>query len=129
MTAQAVQANFGSPLTPAQETQVDLWLSQVRGYILAVAEAQGVTVDASLVDLVLVEVVTARLHNPGGATQTDVQIDDARVSHRYGSGSALGVAPHWWRLLGLRDPDAPASGAFSVRPGFEPDWSARPSEQ
>jgi hypothetical protein len=64
--------------------------------------------------------VVAKVRRPDDATQVDISIDDGRVSKMYQSSTGtVYIRPEWWRFLGL----AGSAGAFSTRPGFEPDRS------
>jgi hypothetical protein len=70
-------------------------------------------------DDVVTLAVAEFVKRPDDATQVEVAIDDGRVSKRYSSGKGkIEILDEWWSRL---DPGLDASGAFSVRPHFEPD--------
>lgn len=71
-------------------------------------------------EYVILEAVAAIVRNPDDATSVDVQIDDGRVSKRYSSSSGRLSLDDWWDTL-WPDSDSRDSGAFTVRPSFEPD--------
>lgn len=100
------------------------WLAWIGDATLLVrlrAESLGLTLeglDPEALDRVVTLAVVAMARKPDDATTVDVAIDDGRVSRRYETSTGrVGIIDQWWEWLGLTSP----SGAFSTRPGFEPD--------
>ena len=112
-----------SPGTPEFE-QWALWIGYAERAIARRAERLNVdpaTLDPDDVAMVVREAVAAKVRNPDGIRRTDLSLDDGRISKDYSSGTGqVTILPEWWALL---FPGA-ESGAFSVRPSFEPDWPA-----
>ena len=70
--------------------------------------------DQARLDFVVREAVATRFRNPEGYQSES--IDD--YTYRHGSETRrVTILPEWWDLLSPTS----ASGAFSVRPSFEPD--------
>lgn len=124
VTPADVAVTLGRP-APADGTpefaQWSLWISYAERAIVRRAERLCIdpdTLDADDVAMVVREAVAAKVRNPDGIKRTDVAIDDGRISKDYTTGTGqVTILPEWWAIL---FPGA-ESGAFSVRPGFEPD--------
>lgn len=119
VTTDDIAARLGRSLSAAEAAQVALWIGDAEYLIDTRAERLGLAVDLTARDRVVALAVTAMARNPNDETQVDVAIDDGRVSRRYSSsGGAVSITDEWWGWLGL----AGSAGAFSTRPGFEPDY-------
>lgn len=128
-TVQDVSDRLGRPISdPNQVTQVLAWLADVEGMIVArflraglVLETQIGLNDPTLATVIRIEsdAVIRRIYLPQpGRTSTTRSVDDGTVTDRweassYGDGLTDG---EWGDLL-----PGVATGAFSTRPGFEPD--------
>lgn len=134
--ASDVATRLGRPITDAEEIQIKAWLDDVEaaitrgfrraGLVLAEQVALGDPTDA---DLISVEArrVTAKVKNPD-AKETSVtrSVDDAQVTTRREKVNVedeLDLTDSDWEIL----LPAMTGGAFSTRPGFEPDTSGWPS--
>ncbi len=128
-TVQDVSDRLGRPISdPAEVTQVTAWLADVESIIEERFARAGLVLSAqialdnpSLATVVRVEseAVIRRIYQPlPGRTSTTRSVDDASVTDRWeGSGTYDWLTDgEWSDLL----PSATA-GAFSTRPGFEPD--------
>lgn len=97
------------------------WIGDATLLVRLRAESLGLTLeglDPEALDRVVTLAVVAMARKPDDATTVDVAIDDGRVSRRYESSTGrVGILDEWWGWLGLTTP----SGAFSTRPGFDPD--------
>ena len=97
------------------------WIADAVALIEGRAERVGVDlsgIDPDRVDRVVELAVVAMARRPDDATTVDVSVDDGRVLRSYQSSTGrVGILDEWWADLGLLD----SSGAFSTRPGFEPD--------
>lgn len=97
------------------------WIDDATLLIRLRAESLGLTfegLDPEALDRVVTLAVVAMARKPDDSTTLDVAIDDGRVSRRYESSTGrVGILDEWWSWLGLTSP----SGAFSTRPGFDPD--------
>lgn len=111
--------------TPANDSPTGkqwlAWIDDAQALIAMRAESLGLTLEG-LDPVQRLRVVTlavvAMARKPDDATTVDVAIDDGRVSRRYESSTGrVGILDEWWTWLGLTSP----SGAFSTRPGFDPD--------
>jgi hypothetical protein len=121
-TWQEVAVALGRPTSDFnadQQAQIAWWLDGVELFIVSrlglVAE-----LDAATVKYVEVEAVAAKVgrSSSGGASSITVNVDDGGVTRRFESPVTAGdITDEWWTLL---DPTISA-GAYSVRPGFEPD--------
>jgi hypothetical protein len=112
-----VAVSLGRSITsPAEQAQVRQWIDDAE---LLIGARLG---DVSLLDQAALayverEAVVARMRNPEGY-QSET-IDD--YTYRYSDPTTrVEILDEWWHLL---DPDT-GSGAFSVRPFFEPDTRA-----
>lgn len=115
---------LGRPIsTPAEQEQVEWWLSGVELFIIArlgpVAE-----LNQDVVKYVEVEAVAAKVRRAGTLeSSVSVAVDDGTVTRRYENAVTAGdITDEWWNLL---DPTI-GSGAFAVRPSFEPDAARWP---
>lgn len=108
-------------VTSPQGKQWAKWIGDALDMIDARAQRLGVdlaTVDPERVDRVVELAVVAMARKPDDATTVDVSIDDGRTMKSYKSSTGrVGILDEWWFDLGLSD----NSGAFSTRPGFDPD--------
>ena len=107
--------------TSTQGKQWTKWIADAVALIEGRAERVGVDlsgIDPDRVDRVVELAVVAMARKPDDATTVDVSVDDGRVLRSYQSSTGrVGILDEWWADLGLLD----NSGAFSTRPGFEPD--------
>lgn len=128
-TVSDVATRLGRPISDATEVaQVEAWLADVESIIEARFVRAGLTLagqialdDPSLAAVVRVEsdAVIRRIYQPlPGRTSTTRSVDDASVTDRWeGSGTYDWLTPgEWSDLL-----PSVTGGAFSTRPGFEPD--------
>lgn len=122
-----VSTRLGRPITdPNEVAQVEAWLDDVEALILARIPdlAENVAAgkpSASLVAMVEANAVVRKVKNPDG--KQNERIDD--YSYGLNADAARGdlfLTDAEWGLL----TPASASGAFSTRPGFEPDRPLRP---
>lgn len=110
-----VQTTLGRPLTPAEQGQSELWITQARN-IIGRRLGDLAALDQAILDMVVTEAVANRVKRPDSATEVSVQIDDGQTTKRYESAAGqIEILPEWWALL---SPTA-TSGAFSVRPHYE----------
>lgn len=130
-----VEVELGRLASSASETdQWQAWLDRVERAIERRFVAAGTTLAAAILtgtptaqDVADVEVVAVirKIQAPlWGITSVTRSLDDASVTTRNESGNAGGdplelTAEEWFSLL----PGYSDSGAFSTRPGFEPDAS------
>lgn len=107
--------DLGSP----EGLQWALWIKDARLLIGArLGDLAGL--DQDILDYVVLQAVISQVRKPDDATSISVQVDDAQVSRRYASSTGrVTILDDWWSLL---DPGRGTSGAFSVRPGFQPDY-------
>lgn len=120
VTTDDIAARLGRSLTTAEAAQVALWIGDAEYLIDARAERLERTVDLDVRDRVVALAVVEMARNPNNETRIDSAVDDARVSRTISSSSGrVGISDEWWTWLGLVD----ELGAFSTRPGFEPDRS------
>ena len=110
----ALEAELGRTLTDIETTQA---AQRVNGALVVIRGRLGQDLagvaDDTLV-YVLSEVLFARSRNPEGF-QSEA-IDD--YTYRHGAETRrVMILPEWWELLS----PSRESGAFSTRPGFEPD--------
>lgn len=107
--------------TSPQGKQWSKWIGDAIDLIERRAERVGVDLGdlaEERVDRVVELAVVAMARKPDDATTVDVSVDDGRVLRSYQSSTGrVGILDEWWADLGLLD----NSGAFSTRPGFEPD--------
>lgn len=119
----AVAAGRPSPIYGSiEQQQWDMWIGDALRLVHNRMDRLGLdfgTLNADDVDYVVRESVKSVVLRPDAATQVDVAVEDGRVSRRYQSSTGrVEILPEWWLLLGVTE----SSGAFSIRPGFEPDW-------
>lgn len=133
-TVQDVSDRLGRTISGSEVTQVTAWLEDVESIIAARFTRAGLVLadqialgDPTLAAVVRVEAdaVIRRIYQPlPGRTSTTRSVDDASVTDRWEGGGSYDwlTDGEWSDLL----PSATA-GAFSTRPGFEPDIpAARP---
>lgn len=119
-----VSARLGRPISdPAEVAQVNAWLADVESIIRARIPDLDERVDAGApsaetVVRIEAEAVVRRIQNPGGLTSVTRSVDDVQVTERREGAQGTGwlLDEDWSALL-----PAASSGAFSTRPGFEPD--------
>jgi hypothetical protein len=113
-TVDDVATSLGRPITDVAEVaQVEQWLGDAE--LLIAARLGDITLlDQAMLAYVEREAVVLKMRNPEGYQSETV--DD--YTYRWGENRGrVSILDEWWNLL---DPDA-GGGAFSVRPGFEPD--------
>ena len=107
--------------TSTQGKQWAEWIGDAQALIDMRAVQLGLdptTLDPATVDRVVALAVVAMVRNPDDVTTVDVSVDDGRVlKSRKSSDGQVSITDLWWGWLGL----AGHSGAFSTRPGFDPD--------
>lgn len=118
----ATELGRPTPLDLATTEQFASWIERAVRLIqmrAARMQVEFTSLDQDVVDDVVVQAVAAHARNPEGVEYYDVSVDDAREMRRWSGGSAgrIFITDEWWSWL---FPDAD-SGAFSVRPSFEPD--------
>ena len=116
-------------ITPEESLQWNQWLERVERSIAARFTRAGLVLadqvalnlpDAATVADVEVAAVARKVQNPNGDTSSTVTVDDASVTRRregVGTAAGLDLTDAEWALL----LPASSSGAFSVRPFYEPD--------
>lgn len=127
-----VAVRLGRPITdPLEVGQVNAWIGDVEAEISAGFARSGLNLgtqvslgDPSLATVVRIEsdVVIRRIYRPQpGRTSTSRTVDDGTVTDRWEASSYDdGLTAAEWELL----LPTVSTGAFSTRPGFEPDLSA-----
>lgn len=140
-TTAQVAAELGrlpESVTDAESAQWGQWLERVEraisarfkraGLVLSEQVALGEPDGATVAD-VEVAAVARKVDNPGGETSTTVTVDDGSVTRRkegLSTASGLDLTDAEWALL----LPASQSGAFSIRPFYEPDtcwpWAILP---
>lgn len=123
-TVDDVAVALGRPISEAaQVAQVGWWLEGVELLIRA-RLGDPAELDQDVLKYVEVEAVVAKVQRAGTRESSiTVAVDDGSVTRRYESGVSAGdITDEWWNLL---DPSI-ASGAFSIRPSFEPDEAQWP---
>lgn len=119
VTTDDIAARLGRSLSATEAAQVGLWIGDAEYLIDARAARLEQTVDLDVRDRVVTLAVVEMARNPNNETQVDIAVDDGRVSRRYSSSQGrVGITDEWWTWLGLLG----EPGAFSTRPGFEPDY-------
>jgi len=124
-----VSTRLGRPITSeAEVAQVNAWLSDaealIRGRILDLDErvAAAPAYEDAVVS-VEANAVVRKIQNPEGLRQTTRSVDDGSITKTRDSvlsdGQLRITDEEWALLLGVDD-----VGAFSTRPGFEPDAPA-----
>lgn len=112
-----ISTSLGRSLTAAETAQATLWLKQAR-ILLQNRLGDLDDLDQDALDMVLVEVVVARLRRPNpGSTSTSrqVSVDDGSVQETtsYERAVSPGDIEGWmWELLAPKR----AAGAFSISP-------------
>lgn len=129
-TPSDVEVRLGRPASSAAETaQWQAWIDDAESIIRDGFAARGLDLDACIADgfpsvaaviRVQCEAVLRRIANPDpGLTSVTRSIDDASFTTRREGPASDTLSPtdvEWGQLL----PGA-GDGAFSTRPGFEPD--------
>lgn len=120
-----VSTRLGRPITsPDEVAQVNAWLADVESAILERVPDLDERVNDGLLSAATVVRIEAgavvrRILNPGGLTSVTRSVDDVQVTERREGQSQSTdwlTDADWAALLPIA-----ARGAFSTRPGFEPD--------
>lgn len=118
-TYQDVEVALGRPIsTTAEQAQVGYWLDGIE--LLIAARLGAVSdLDQDVLLYVETEAVVGRIKRnaAAGTSSITVSVDDGSVTRRFDGVNSSDINDEWWRLL---DPTW-GSGAFSIRPYFEPD--------
>lgn len=116
-TVEDVAVSLGRPIVGHVEVdQVSWWIRAAEVQIRARLGDLSL-LDQEVLNYVVVEAVAAKAQNPEGALSETV--DD--YTYRLPSESRrVTILDEWWSLLD----SGSSSGAFSIRPGFEPDEAA-----
>lgn len=120
VTPENIATALGRP-SPALESETRAqWVMWIDDALMLIGARLDIAdLDPAKVDYVVREAVKAMVLRPDDATTVEVAVDDARVSRRYESGTGrVTILDSWWDLL---SPSSSQSGAFSTRPGFQPD--------
>lgn len=120
-TYEDVAVALGRPIsTQAEQDQVEYWLAGLE-LIIGARLGDLAALDQDVLKYVETEAAVARINRnaAAGTSSITVSVDDGAVTRRFDGPSVSDVTDEWWHLL---DPNA-GSGAFSVRPYFEPDTS------
>ena len=125
VTPDDIDTGLDRPLTSAERDRLAKWI--VDAETLIGVRLPGVVLDPAAYQLVVRFAVEERWSGRGSAgntSSTSVTVDDATVTKRFGEwgGSSRAGSPWWFdpEWLDILTP-AIESGAFSVRPTFEPD--------
>lgn len=116
-TVTDVEAVLGRPINPPETAQVEAWVGRVEGRI----RSRIADLDERLLDPaykatftgVVVDVVIRKILNPTGMRSE--RIDDYYYDRGSQKADLWPTDEEWAELM-----PAISSGAFSVRPGFEP---------
>lgn len=121
-----VQEIAGRPLSPARQAQATRWITSAE--LLIGAEFDLSALDPAMLAYVVAESVAKRVDaaESGGRESKTVTVDDGSVTDRW---TPRTDGRDDWLIRGWRDllTVVVESGAFSTRPGFEPDcggWSS-----
>lgn len=123
-----IDTGLDRPLTSAETSRLTRWITDAETLIGLRVPAE-VEIGAEVLTMVVRMAVEYRWEQSrsGGASAVTVSVDDGSVTRRYENGAPSGAAwwflPEWWEWL---NPSG-ESGAFSTRPGFEPDTVAWPA--
>ena len=115
MTVQVsdIETALGRTLTAPEGEQATQWIADAL-MLIGARLGDVALLDQTALDYVVREAVVARFRNPDGYQSES--IDD--YTYRHGTETRrVTILPEWWDLLS----PAVQSGAFSTRPGFEPD--------
>lgn len=118
MTVQVsdIETALGRTLTAQEQAQATQWIADAL-MLIGVRLGDTDLLDQQALDYVVREAVVARSRNPEGFQSESIE----DYTYRHGAETRrVTILPEWWALL---DPAA-GSGAFSTRPGFEPDVRA-----
>lgn len=115
MTPEKIADRLGRDLTPAEQRQVPLWISDAAALIDLRAERMGVQVDEAIKGRVVALAVVAMANNPTNETQVRVTVDDGTVDRRRSSSKGeVTITDQWWAELGLAEEvDLSWSGSVS----------------
>lgn len=110
----SAEAELGRTLTDTERRQYEHRAHNALVLIRGRLGADLTVLDQDALVYVLGEVLLARARNPEGFQSES--IDD--YTYRHGAETRrVTILPEWWELLS----PSRESGAFSTRPGFEPD--------
>lgn len=118
-----VSERLGRPISTAAEiAQVNAWLGDVHALILGripTIDAQVLEGQPSEAVVVMVEAnaVIRKIQNPEGKVSEGIDDYNYRLNENARKGEIFLTDDEWALLLRGTNP----SGAFSTRPGFEPD--------
>ena len=125
-TIEAVEIELGRPITDqAKRQQVESWIRRVEAIVIGRCPdieqriADG-DLDAALVASVIAGAVVRKIRNPDGKVQEGVDDYSYRLNENTRKGELFLTDEEW----GLICPSV-VSGAFTVRPHFEPDGGRR----
>lgn len=108
-----IETALGRTLSTDEAAQATQWIADAL-LLVKVRLGDPAELDQDALDYVVREAVVARFRNPEGYQSES--IDD--YTYRHGTETRrITILPEWWELLS----PATQSGAFSTRPGFEPD--------
>lgn len=128
VTPSDIDTGFDRPLTPAETARIERWVRDVEELIdlRVAAPIDNPAALAAVVRLAVQERWDKR--DAGATTSTTVTVDDATVTKRYSEEKISRSGLPWWFNPDWLDWLAPAAspGAFSTRPGFEPDRACLP---
>jgi len=117
-----VGVRLGRPITDAHEiAQVNAWLGDVEGLILARIPnllelvAAGFPLAANVIKIES-DAVIRKIKNPDGKVSEGVDDYNYRLNENARKGEIFLTDDEWAQLMPVS-----TSGAFSTRPGFEPD--------
>lgn len=124
VTLDDIATHLGVATPDPDSTTGKRWSAWIKGALLAIRlraerlERDIDDLDQDVVDYVVTLAVVAMARKPDDATTVDISVDDGRVLRSYKSSEGrVKILDEWWDDLGLVD----NTGAFSVRPSFEPD--------
>ena len=124
VTPDDIDTNLDRPLTPAEIARLTRWITDAETLISTRAASESIEPNPAVYAMVVRMAVENRWEHSrnGGASAVTVAVDDGTVTRRYenGRGSAWWFLGEWWGWL----MPGSESGAFSTRPGFEPDRAA-----
>lgn len=121
-TYEDVAVSLGRPITDAnQQAQIDWWITGTEMLIQA-RLGDLAELDSEILNYVVVEAVAAKVNRAGRSeSSVTVSVDDGSVTRRYENTMSAGdILDEWWTLLS----PGISAGAYSSRPGFEPDETA-----
>lgn len=110
-----IAAALGRPAPASGSLESEQWAMWIDDALMLISARLGdlAELDQSRLAYVVREAVVSMVRRPDDSTQLDVQVDDARVSRRWSSGSGrVTIRDEWWALL---DPNGKGGrDAFSI---------------